>query len=142
MKSSPALGEVHQFSFRVGDTKVVPALYPESDIFLSMPNVFATGFMVGLMEWACAEQLRHHLEDGEGSLGVAIDVSHSAPTLPGQVVTVTVTCDKAEGRRLGWSVVARDELDVIGEGRHERAVVTWDRFHQKLEEKRRRLHGG
>lgn len=138
MKSSPRVGDVHQFSFRIGANKVVPALYPESDIFLSMPEVFATGFMVGLMEWACTEHLRPHLEAGEGSLGVAIDVSHSAPTLPGQTVTVTVTCDKADGRRLGWSVVARDELDVIGEGRHERAVVVWDRFGQKLEEKRRR----
>lgn len=138
MKSSPQVGDVHQFSFRVGANKVVPALYPESDIFLSMPDVLATGFMVGLMEWACTEHLRPHLEEGEGSLGVAIDVSHSAPTLPGQTVTVTVTCDRADGRRLGWRVVARDEVDVIGEGRHERAVVMWDRFGQKLEEKRRR----
>lgn len=138
MKSSPRVGDVYQFSFRVGDNKVVPALYPESDIFLSMPDVFATGFMVGLMEWACTEHLRPHLEEGEGSLGTAIDVSHTAPTLPGQVVSVTVTCDKADGRRLGWHVVARDELDVIGEGRHERAVVVWERFRQKLEEKRRR----
>lgn len=141
MNSSPVVGDVHTFSFRVDETKVVPALYPESDIFVSMPGVFATGFMVGLMEWACTEHLRPHLAAGEGSLGVAIDVSHTAPTLPGQVVTVTVTCDKAEGRRLGWHVVARDEVDVIGEGRHERAVVVWERFNQKLEEKRRRWQG-
>lgn len=141
MKSSPAIGDVHQFSFRIGEAKTVPALYPESDIFLSMPSVFATGYMVGLMEWACAEALRPHLDEGEGSLGVVVDVSHTAPTLPGQTVTVTVTCDKAEGRKLGWHVIARDELDVIGEGRHERAVVAWDRFSQKLDEKRKRLQG-
>lgn len=139
MKSSPQVGDVHQFSFRVTEAKVVPALYPESDIFRSMPDVFATGFMVGLMEWACIEHLRPHLDEGEGSLGVAIDVSHTAPTLPGQVVTVTATCDKADGRRLGWHVIARDELDVIGEGRHERAVVVWERFAAKLEDKRQRL---
>lgn len=139
MKTSPAIGDQHVFSFRIGDNKVVPALYPESDIFRSMPDVFATGFMVGLMEWACAEALRPHLDEGEGSLGVAIDVTHTAPTLPGQVVTVTVTCDKADGRKLGWSVVARDELDVIGEGRHDRAVVVWERFTQKLDEKRRKI---
>lgn len=139
MKTSPAIGDVHEFSFRVSGAKTVPALYPESDIFLSMPSVFATGFMVGLMEWACAEALRPHLEQGEGSLGVLVDVNHTAPTVPGQTVTVTVTCDKAEGRKLGWHVSARDELDVIGEGRHERAVVTWDRFNQKLDEKRKRL---
>lgn len=141
MKSSPGIGDVHQFSFRVGPEKVVPALYPESDIFLSMPEVFATGFMVGLMEWACIEHLRPHLEAGEGSLGVLINVDHRAPTLPGQTVTVTVTCDRADGRRLGWHVIARDELDVIGEGRHERAVVMWDRFGQKLEDKRQRWLG-
>ncbi|MBC7953440.1 MAG: thioesterase family protein [Rhodospirillaceae bacterium] len=141
MKSSPAIGDVFEFSFRIGDNKTVPALYPESDIFLSMPSVFATGYMVGLMEWACAEALRPHLDEGEGSLGVLVDVNHIAPTLPGQTVTVTVTCDKAEGRKLGWRVSARDELDVIGEGRHERAVVAWDRFNQKLMEKRNRLQG-
>lgn len=141
MKSSPAIGDSHEFSFRIGDSKTVPALYPESDIFLSMPGVFATGYMVGLMEWACAEALRPHYDEGEGSLGILVDVTHIAPTLPGQMVTVTVTCDKAEGRKLGWSVIARDELDVIGEGRHERSVVAWDRFNQKLDEKRRRLQG-
>lgn len=141
MKTSPAIGDVFEFSVRIGDNKMVPALYPESDIFLSMPSVFATGYMVGLMEWACAEALRPHLEAGEGSLGVLVDVNHTAPTLPGQTVTVTVTCDKAEGRKLGWHVIARDELDVIGEGRHERAVVAWDRFNQKLVEKRNRLQG-
>lgn len=139
MKSSPQVGDVHQFSFRVGENKVVPALYPESDIFLSMPDVFATGFMVGLMEWACTDHLRPHLGEGEGSLGVLIDVDHSAPTLPGQVVTVVVTCDKADGRRLGWSVTASDEIDVIGQGRHERMVVEWGRFQRKLDEKRARL---
>lgn len=141
MKSSPAIGDVHEFSFVVGESKTVPKLYPESDIFLSMPSVLATGYMVGLMEWACTEHLRTFLEAGEGSLGVLIDVTHVAPTLPGQRVTVTVTCDKADGRKLGWRVVARDEIDVIGEGRHERAVVMWDRFAQKLDEKRRRLQG-
>jgi len=139
MKSSPAIGDQHVFSFRIGENKVVPALYPESDLFVSMPHVFATGYMVGLMEWACIEALRPHLDEGEGSLGIAIDVDHTAPTLPGQLVTVTVTCDKVEGRKLGWVVSARDELDVIGAGRHERAVVVWERFSQRLEEKRQRL---
>lgn len=139
MKSSPAIGDQHVFSFRIGEDKVVPALYPESDLFRSMPRVFATGYMVGLMEWACIEALRPHLEDGEGSLGIAIDVDHTAPTLPGQLVTVTVTCDKVEGRKLGWVVSARDEVDVIGTGRHERAVVVWERFNQRLDEKRQKF---
>lgn len=139
MKSSPALGDRFRFQFRVTDGKTVPALYPESAIFRSMPAVFATGFMVGLMEWACAESLAPHLEEGEGSLGILVQVDHTAPTLPGQVVTVDVECDLADGRRVGWRLTARDELDQIGQGRHERAVVAWDRFDQKLQAKRSRL---
>ena len=57
-----------------------------------MPTVFATGFMVGLMEWTCLKVLAPHLEDGEGSLGVHIDVSHIAATVPGQTVTVDAEC--------------------------------------------------
>lgn len=139
MKNAPVIGDVHSFGFTIDDSKTVPALYPESAIFQSMPGVFATGFMVGLMEWACAEALAPHLDDGEGSLGIAIDVTHTAPTLPGQRVTVTVTCDRSEGNRIGWRVVARDELDVIGEGRHDRAVVRWEGFNRRLAEKRDRL---
>ncbi|MEW5726913.1 MAG: thioesterase family protein, partial [Pseudomonadota bacterium] len=107
--------------------------------FRAMPEVFATGFMVGLMEWACIEALKPHLDHGEGSLGVGIAVSHTAPTLPGQTVTVAVTCRTVDGRRVSWEVVARDELDEIGRGTHDRAVVAWDRFNARLEERRARL---
>lgn len=139
MKSAIHIGDVHSFNFVVGENKTVPALYPESEIFQSMPNVLATGFMVGLMEWACTDALKNHLEDGEGSLGITIDVNHIAPTLPGQTVTVTVTCDKSEGNRIGWRVSARDEVDLIGEGRHDRAVVRWEGFNRRLAEKRAKL---
>ena len=49
----------------------------------AMPDVFATGFMVGLMEWTCVQLLEPHLDAGEGSLGVHIDVSHKSATPPG-----------------------------------------------------------
>jgi fluoroacetyl-CoA thioesterase len=104
-----------------------------------MPRVFATGYMVGLMEWACTEHLKDHLDEGEGSLGIAVNVDHTAPTLPGQTVTVEVECTSVENRILAWKVLARDELDVIGQGTHTRAVVRWDKFGAKLEEKRGRL---
>lgn len=139
MKSSPAIGDRHSFSFRIGENKTVPHLYPESTEFARMPAVFATGFMVGLMEWACIDALAPHLEDGEGSLGIAIDVDHSAATLPGQTVTVSVECIEADGKRLGWRVVAHDGLDIIGQGTHRRAVVGWERFNARLEEKRKKL---
>jgi len=138
MKQTLFAGDRHVFSFPVSAAKTVPALYPESDIFRGMPGVFATGFMVGLMEWACAEHLRPHLDEGEGSLGVSIDVSHVAATPPGMTVTVTVTLEVIDGRRLRWHVSAHDGLDLIGEGWHERAVVQWDKFLPRIEDKKRR----
>jgi len=139
MKDTLKAGDTHIFRFTVTDEKTVPKLYPESPDFRAMPPVFATGFMVGLMEWACIDALRPHLDDGEGSLGVGIHVNHVAATPPGMVVTVHVTCTKVDGRRLSFAVRAEDELELIGEGTHDRAVVRWDRFLPKVAEKAARL---
>ena len=62
------------------------------------------------------------------SLGVAINVSHLAATLPGQTVTVTAECIEVKGRRLTFKVSAHDGIDLIGDGTHARAVVPWVRF--------------
>jgi Predicted thioesterase len=128
-------GLVETFTFEVPREKTVPFLYPEAPEFQAIPEVFATGYMVGLMEWVCVRALAPALEDGEGSLGTAINVTHTAATPPGSRVTVTATLERIEGRSLTWRVVARDELDVIGEGTIGRVVVRWDRFNQKLAEK-------
>ena len=132
MKPTLKPGDVFVHGFTVTEAHTVPHLYPESPEFQAMPQVFATGYMVGLMEWACIEALKPHLEDGEGSLGIGINVSHVAATPPGMKVTVTVTCISVEGRRISWQVRAQDELDLIGEGTHDRAVVVWDRFKAKV----------
>ncbi len=100
-----------------------------------MPKVFATGFMIVLMEWACADLLAPHLDAGEGSVGTHVDVSHTAATLPGQTVTVDVELAEVKGRKLVFKVRAHDGIDLIGEGRHERVVVAWDRFNAKVAEK-------
>lgn len=97
--------------------------------------MFATGFMVGLMEWACLKVLAPHLDAGEGSLGVHIDVSHAAATVPGQTVTVDAECTAVNGRRVGFHVKAHDGIDLIGEGRHERMIVPWSRFVSRVNEK-------
>jgi fluoroacetyl-CoA thioesterase len=100
-----------------------------------MPTVFATGFMVGLMEWTCLKVLAPHLDAGEGSLGVHIDVSHTAATVPGQTVTVDAECTKVSGRRVEFKVKAHDGIELIGEGRHERMIVPWARFVARVNEK-------
>ena len=135
MKDSLKPGLEYVLRFTVPESKTVPYLFPESEIYTSMPKVLATGFMVGLMEWACTELMRPHLDDGEGSLGVHIDVSHSAATPPGMVVEVQARCVEVDGPRLAFAVVARDERDEIGRGTHRRHVVDWDRFTARVDEK-------
>ncbi len=135
MKPSLTSGLTHRLTFRVPESKTVPHLYPEASQFKEMPAVFATGFMVGLMEWACIELLQPHLDAGEGSLGIHIDVSHLAATPPGFTVTVDTECTEVKGRKASFKIKAHDGVDLIGEGRHERAIVAWDRFNAKVAEK-------
>lgn len=135
MKETLQPGAKSQFAFRVPLEKTVPHLYPEAPEFQEMPTVFATGFMVGLMEWTCVKLLAPHLDPGEGSLGVHVDVSHTAATLPGQTVTVEAECIGIAGRRATFRVKAHDGVDVIGEGRHERMIVPWARFVARVNEK-------
>ena len=135
MKATLKPGLKHSFSYTVPENKTVPYTYPESDLIANMPKVFATGFMIVLMEWACADLLAPHLDQGEGSLGTHVDVSHLAATPPGMTVAVEAELVAVEGRKLTFKVRAHDGMDLIGEGRHERAVVAWDRFNAKVAEK-------
>jgi fluoroacetyl-CoA thioesterase len=78
MKPTLTPGLKHSFSYRVPENKTVPHTYPESPIIAGMPKVFATGFMIVLMEWTCAQLMEPHLDEGEGSLGTHVDVNHAA----------------------------------------------------------------
>jgi fluoroacetyl-CoA thioesterase len=138
MKNSLKPGLTYQFKFEVPSTKTVPHLYPESEMFQQMPEVLATGYMVGLMEWACLEALRPHLDwPSEQSLGTHVNFSHLAATPPGLTVTVDVRLDRIEGRKLSFSLSAHDGVDKIAEGTHERFVIDAARFNAKLSEKSR-----
>jgi fluoroacetyl-CoA thioesterase len=140
MKAGLRPGIEHELRFIVPESKTVPALYPESPEFREMPPVFATGFLVGLLEWACIEALKPHLDwPREQSVGTHIDVSHSAATRPGLEVAVKAKLVEVDGRRLAFEVEAHDGVDLISRGRHERYLVDGDRFREKT---RRKLDGG
>jgi len=128
-------GLAYTLQYTVPRSKTVPFIYPENPDFTAMPEVFATGFMVALMEWSCCEAIKAHLEPGEGSLGTMIDVTHEAATPAGFTVTVDARLDSVEGRKLIFTVEAHDGHDLIGRGRHGRAVVRWDRFNERVAEK-------
>jgi len=135
MKPTLKPGLKHSFSYVVPENKTVPYTYPEAPDIASMPKVFATGFMIVLVEWTCLQLLSPHLDSGEGSLGTHVDVSHLAATLPGMTVTVQAELVAVDKRKMTFRVSAHDGIDLIGEGRHERAVVAWDKFNAKVADK-------
>ena len=123
-----AAGSRATFRHKLTEAHTVPRLLPEAASFAAMPGVLATGTMVGLMEWACIEHLAPHLGDGQGSLGTHVDVSHVAATPPGLTLEIETEVLSVEGRSVWFRVRAHDGVDMIGEGRHRRAIVEWDRF--------------
>lgn len=136
MKNSLRPGLTFEFKFTIPPNKTVPHLYPESKLYQEMPQVFATGFMVGLFEWACIEAIKPYLDwPREQSLGTGVNFSHEAATPPGLTVTVKVKLEKVEGRKLSFSIVADDGVDKISEGTHERFVIDAAKFNAKVAEK-------
>jgi fluoroacetyl-CoA thioesterase len=128
-------GLTHEFSYRVTKEKTVPFVFPEAELFRTMPPVFATAFMVGLVEWACMDAIQSYLEPGEQTVGTAIGVSHTAATPVGFGIKVSLRVESVEGRRIRFQVRVEDDVEVIGEGTHERFVIGRERFMGGLEKK-------
>jgi fluoroacetyl-CoA thioesterase len=119
----------HEFTYTVPPDKTVPHLYPEATDFTVMPEVFATGFLVGLIEWTCIQLVNQHLDwPAEMTLGVHVDVSHEAATPPGMQITTSVELTKVDGRLLEFAVESHDGVDTIARGTHRRAVVDAAKF--------------
>jgi fluoroacetyl-CoA thioesterase len=127
------IGIKYEHKFIVPKSKIVPALYPESEEFLVMPEVFATGFLVGLLEWACILAIKPYLDwPNEQTVGTHINVSHEAATPAGLEVTVKVELIAIEGRKLTFNVEADDGIDLISKGIHERYVINKQKFDEKI----------
>ncbi len=135
MKETLQVGIVHELVYKVPVSKTVPYLYPESKEFQAMPQVFATGFLVGLIEWACMQAIIPHLDQTEHSVGTHVDLSHEAPTPAGLEVYVRVFLAEIKGRRLSFKAQANDGKDVISRGSHERFVVDRQRFLEQVNAK-------
>ena len=131
----PGISCTHVFA--VPPSKTVPALYPEAEEFRVMPEVFATGFLVGLLEWACIKAVNPHIDwPHEQTVGTHIDISHEAATPVGFTVTATVELIAVEGKKLVFTVEAHDGKDRIATGRHERFVINKEKFDARLDAKR------
>jgi fluoroacetyl-CoA thioesterase len=136
VKESLKPGIEHEFRYRVPESKTVPALYPESPEFQAMPRVFATGFLVGLIEWACIRAVNPHLDwPREMTVGTHVNLSHEAATPPGMEVRVQVRLTEVDGRKLTFVVEADDGMQVVSRGTHQRFVIDAERFNERMRHK-------
>lgn len=143
MKESLQPGLTFEFSFVIPTNKTVPCLYPESPEFQAMPKVLATGFMVGLFEWACIRAVNPHIDwPQEQTVGIHVNLSHIAASPPGLTVTVRGRLDEVEGRKLTFTLSADDGMDTISEGTHERFVIDAAKFNHKMAIKSERSNQG
>lgn len=94
-----------------------------------VPSMYSTPSMVGLIEGTCVRLISRYVDAGEQSVGFRIDVKHLAPTQIGKQVTAKVTLREINGRRCIFDVEVHGEDGVkVGEGTHERAIISIERF--------------
>lgn len=98
-------------------------------------RVYATPELVRDIEHTCRDLLLEHAEAGEDSVGMAISLTHQAPTLLGMDVEITATIAAVEGRKVTFDISARDELETIAMGSHTRVVVDVDKTIERLKAK-------
>lgn len=129
MMPEPALESTASAELVVGPGDLASAL--QIDPGDSFPDVLATARMVALMEIAAARLLRPCLGPDQLSVGVSLDVTHTAPTPPGATVSAVARYLGREGKLFDFEVIASDVGGEIGRARHKRAIVDRARIQEK-----------
>ena len=127
-------------SLTVGSKGRAEALVTEANTAAAVGSglvpVFATPYMVALMENAAVNAVQAGLEAGQGTVGTRLEVTHDAATPVGMKVWAEAELTAVEGKKLTFTVRAFDEAGPIGGGTHERFIITVDRFLAKAEAKK------
>lgn len=130
-------GMSFDFTYTVPVEKTVPHLFPEFPEGKTMPEVLATGFLVGLLEFACIRFVNPHIDwPRQQTVGIAIHLSHTAATPPGFTVTVKGRLEKVEGRKLAFALEADDGVDGICKATHERFIIDAGKFNAAVARKK------
>ena len=116
--------------------RVTPAHLANQFKDVTLPPVFATPMMVMAMENAALNAVRAYLDPGESAVGTLVNVRHLAATPAGHQIVADAQVTKVDGRRIAFTVSARDEKEEIGNGTHERMVVDLARLGQRLDAKK------
>ena len=104
--------------------------------FQDVPGVFGTPFLGGLFEGVSAELMAAHLAAGEQSVGISMNLKHTAATPLGMEVRAVTEVTAVEGRKITFKVEGFDEKEKIGEAVHERFIINAEKFNQKVEAKK------
>lgn len=113
----------------------VPEISPAFPGLADMPPVFATAYLLAFVEWTCLEAVKPYLAPGERTVGTAIDMRHVAATPVGMKAVCEAELTAVNGRMLEFSFTCRDDVDVIAEGTHGRAIIDVERFMAKVAKK-------
>lgn len=103
--------------------------------YTNLPDVFATPFLGGLMERVSAELIDEHLQPGQQSVGISMNLKHLAATPLGMEIRVKTEVIAVDGRKLTFQLEAYDEVEKIGEATHERFIIQADKFNARVAEK-------
>ena len=98
-------------------------------------EVFATPAMIALMEQTACQSVLPYLDEGMGTVGTRLEISHDAPTPIGMKVRCESTLTEVSGRKLVFEVEAFDDMERVGHGRHERFIINSEKFRVKAEGK-------
>jgi fluoroacetyl-CoA thioesterase len=129
MKPSLVPGLKTEVRHRVVTQELLSTIYPDG------PPVFATPWLLSLMEQASAEAIYPHLDAGEASVGYGFEFKHLAPTAAGDTVIATAEITAIEKNFVTLHIEARDSTDVVSRGTHIRAVIDMERFLKRLKRK-------
>lgn len=132
------------FAVRIGATKerrITVDSNQTTSFLWEGENVLSTPSMIMEMEETCRLLLKEQfVQDPEwDSVGTIVDIKHLAATPVGAVVYLKAKVVAVEGRRVMFEVEARDKLEKVGEGRHERFIINVPRFRSKFNEKQKQL---
>jgi fluoroacetyl-CoA thioesterase len=137
MKDSLKPGLIVDFTYKVPENKTVPFLFPDIEEGQVMPKVFATGYLLGLFEFSCIKALKPHLDwPKEQTVGIGMNMSHTAATPASMTITVKGKLDSVDGRKLTFTLEAYDDVDKISDATHERFVINAEKFNAAIEGKK------
>ncbi len=127
-------GLTHEITLIVAYEHTAAAMTEKTD-FGPLAPVLSTPYLVNLMETTAHRATLPYLTEGQSGVGSTINIRHLAPTPIGMQVRIRAELQEVDGARLLFKVEAWDEVEKIAEGEHERYIIAWERFMQRVEKK-------